>query len=74
MRNGGNKEEMTMTLEDILVEYFGLRKLQDDTAWNEAYDRLVQCVYRIGALTGYNAEASRIVDIIDKIDTQNGEI
>lgn len=63
-----------MTLEDILIEYFGLPKLYGDVEWIEAYNRLVRCVYYIGALTEHNRSASEMIAVIDKIDTQDGEI
>lgn len=63
-----------MTLEDILVEYFGLKDPQDEAEWMKAYSRLIRCICYVGALTGCLGETGRIITVIDKIDTQNGEI
>lgn len=61
---------MGMTLEEVLDEYFGLAS----HGWNAAYGRMVECLTAIGGLTGHSDEAAGMVEMLDKIDSQDGEV
>lgn len=65
---------MPRTLEEILMEYFGLPQHYSDIEWARAYNRLIGCIYDVGVLTIHTAAANGMITILDKIDTRDGEI
>lgn len=62
------------TLEDILTAYCGLPygAEPDGEEWNRAYNLLIDLFYALEPLTGQSFEC--IVDMIDRIGAQNGEV
>ena len=66
---------MGSTLEDILRKHFGYTgKNIDGPSWVKAYEQMVTALYEIGAVTGETESISRVIGVLDKIDSRNGEI
>lgn len=63
-----------MTLEQILRVYFGLYGGIDTREWAEAYGKLIDCLQAVGEITEERAAAERMIAMLDKIDTQEGEV
>ena len=59
-----------MTLEDILQRYFGFGEDSDidGPEWVSAYNRLINCIERVGAVTGVSVDG--LVRELDKIDSE----
>lgn len=66
---------MGVTLEDILRKHFGYTGENiDGPDWVKAYEQLVTALDEIGAVTGEKESISRVIGLLDKIDSQDGEI
>lgn len=63
-----------MTLEQILRVYFDLSGGIDTREWAEAYEKLIDCLQAVGEITEEGAAAERMIAMLDKIDTQEGEV
>lgn len=61
-------------LEEILTAFCGLPcdAPVDGEEWRKAYDRLIRLLYSISTLTEQSVE--NIVEKLDQIDSQNGEV
>lgn len=66
---------MGVTLEDILRKHFGyIGKNIGGPSWVKAYGRMVTALYDIGAVTGETESVGRVIGLLDKIDSRDGEI
>lgn len=63
-----------MALEDILTTYFGLPAEHTDAQWREAYQKMTECLGDIGLITECDDAMSNIIDVLDEIDSEAGEI
>lgn len=66
---------MDVTLENVLRKHFNYSGVGvGGPGWVKAYQQMIDALYSIGAVTGETDRISHVVGVLDKIDSQDGEI